>query len=143
MRGTLAASIMPEKPEAQPEDDDVAAVVGSVLVPLLERLRTEVNHPLRVNVQIVRNGELVREITGVGDSGTDGQAGTARIRFRETGFPGRRLFFLQALFETDPRVPAFSGFTCRGAVECKEDESVASFSTWSVNREDARWLPWL
>ncbi|MHB0972576.1 MAG: hypothetical protein ACYC7A_22505 [Thermoanaerobaculia bacterium] len=138
-----AETSMPEKPEAQPDPDHVAAVIESVLEPLLERLHVELDHPLSVTVEVVRDAQLVQRIPAVGREDTTGQSGIVRIRFRETGDPKRRLFFLQARFESDARIPTFSGFTCRGSVETNEGRTVAAFNGWAVNREDSRWHPWL
>ena len=136
---------MPERPETDPIPAHVDAVVAQVLQPQLATLAHELRHPLRVHVHLLKDGERVGSAALVDTSATPGSAhvGEARLRFRPTHFPSRRLFFLDAVFPSHPGTPAFSGFFVRGRIEEGASGVVAHFSTWSVKRNDPQWRLWL
>lgn len=136
---------MPERPETDPLPAHVDAVIAQVLHPLLATLGQELRHPLRVLVHVFKDGTRVGPSVAVGSSDVTGplQVGEARLRFRPTHFPERRLFFLDAVFTPQSSTPAFSGFFVRGRIDNLPSGTVAQFSTWSVKRNDSTWRSWL
>jgi hypothetical protein len=96
-------------------------------------------------VHVFKDGTSVRPSVAVGPSDATGPLhfGEARLRFRPTHFPDRRLFFLDAVFTPHPSAPAFSGFFVRGRIDDLPSGVVAQFSTWSVKRNDPTWRSWL
>jgi hypothetical protein len=136
---------MPEKPETVPSAEYFEAVRRQVLEDILNRLTTELGHPLVADVRVYKDGRHVADAGIVSVAGGDDrQHGEIRLRYRSTGVPTRYLFFADSLFKADERTPAFSGFFVRGDVQGNGEAGLrASFSAWTVKREDWQWVKWL
>jgi len=134
---------MPEKPEAEPLDSHIQAVITDVAEPLLQRAANEIGHPLSVAVSVLRDGTVAKTLAAIATPGNEPQQGEMRLRFRGVVDENRRIFFLEALFPPDERAPTFSGFFCRGDVRQSHQGTRAQFGTWVVKREDLSWTKWL
>lgn len=134
---------MPEKPETIPGEAEIDAVT-KVVSGILTDLRTELGFGLNTDVELIKDGELVRGLGRVGDVIEGTHRGVARIRFRATFFPDRHLFFIDSVFPRDERAPAFSGFRVRGTVHAATTgPAEAKYSAWAVKRNDREWAKWL
>jgi len=135
---------LPEKPESVPDLIFVEAVRDQVVVELLDRLAGELDHPLSCVINVYKDGRVAGAVDVAGGNRAVGaQHGHVRLRFRATALPNRYLFFVDSLFESDDRTPAFSGFFVRGDVREVGGQVSAKFSSWVVKREDPNWMKWL
>jgi hypothetical protein len=132
---------MPEKPDSEPKASDVEAVRTGAIHKITEDLERELGHLLDFTIDVVVNDRVFQTLPPQPRPGA--QVGTVRLRFRNTGDPARRLFFIDAVFPQDERTPTFSGFVCRGHVRREGGRSVAAFETWTLTREDWNWHRWL
>lgn len=134
---------MPEKPETIPEEAEIQAV-ASLVGRILADLRVELKLGLIVDVELVKDGEVVRGLGRIGEAIEGVHQGTARIRFRTTFFPNRHLFFVDSVFPRDARAPAFAGFRVRGTVQSEATGlTEAKHSAWAVKWNDREWAKWL
>lgn len=137
---------MPEKPETVPTEAAVSAVRQQVVERVFGALSAELGCPLAASIEVMANGSVVRE-AGEARSGGPGapRTGRVRIRFRQTLDEGRQLFLVDAVFPADDRGRggSFSGFLVRGDVRPASDGVVATYSAWTVKRNDWDWARWL
>ena len=134
---------MPEKPETIPGEAEIEAVT-KVVSRVLTDLGAELSFGLNVDVELVKDGEVVRVLDRVGEVIEGVHRGVARIRFRTTFFPDRHLFFIDSVFPRDERAPAFAGFRVRGTVHSgAAGPAEAKYSAWAVKWNDREWAKWL
>ena len=137
---------MPEKPESVPQPAQVQAALDQVVLPLLRTACKEIKHPLSATVEVVRDGAVVGDFGSVVDDSEQqgpAQAGKIRLRFRDTHSGERVLFFLDAVFDRDERVPGFAGFTASGDIVEKAGGSEAKAASWVMKWWDWNWSKWL
>ena len=137
---------MPKKTNNDPQPGHPKTVIIQVLEPLMLQISVELGHPLSARVEVVRDDRVIKVLPPIrSDTQTSkaAQSGDVRLRFRDTFFPGRQLFFLDAVFQGDPRTPSFAGFRVRGRVTSESGTAKAGYSAWAMKHNDFSWAAWI